>query len=329
MNNWDQTQSNFKQLWNLTNHNGCWTIQNAYSGQALEIGSASTSLGAEANQFPDSGSAHQRWQLVEDTSFEEAHTIRNVMDPAYYMEVYLGDVANDVPIVQAPSRAVGFQISNTTFDYLDLRWAQQQWFLRDVGNGAVAIINRNSRDAMQISGTYAQTLNDGEPATQSDYVGSDVQQWYLIPHGGGNSNWYYIRNSRSGLFLTKPSNNAGDKILQKQFTNDNTQVWQINFSALNRSTASASGQVAPALKHAGPTNMLTLYPNPATSTLSLSIPGTASEPTSVQVTDLRGGRTKARYQGHGQVDVADLAPGLYLVTVTVGQQQYRQKFVKE
>ncbi|WP_167852247.1 T9SS type A sorting domain-containing protein [Hymenobacter elongatus] len=74
--------------------------------------------------------------------------------------------------------------------------------------------------------------------------------------------------------------------------------------------------------------VLTLYPNPARTVLSVSLTGVDKLAT-VKVTDVRGSVMSARYLGNGQVDVADLAPGIYVVSVTDAQRTYHQKFVKE
>ncbi|RYU77985.1 M4 family metallopeptidase [Hymenobacter persicinus] len=75
--------------------------------------------------------------------------------------------------------------------------------------------------------------------------------------------------------------------------------------------------------------VLNLYPNPATNVLHLSLPGNA-EAVSVQVLDARGAATVgARYEGNGQVNIAGLAKGMYLLTVSDGQKVFHQRFIKE
>ena len=75
--------------------------------------------------------------------------------------------------------------------------------------------------------------------------------------------------------------------------------------------------------------VLSLYPVPATNELHLALEGNA-EIVSVRVSDLRGANvTTARYNGNGTLDVSGLAKGMYLVSVSDGQQTFRQRFVKE
>ena len=74
---------------------------------------------------------------------------------------------------------------------------------------------------------------------------------------------------------------------------------------------------------------LSLYPVPATNELHLQLGGNA-EILSVRVTDLRGAAVNtARYNGEGVLDVSGLAKGMYLVSVSNGQETFRQRFVKE
>jgi bacillolysin len=75
--------------------------------------------------------------------------------------------------------------------------------------------------------------------------------------------------------------------------------------------------------------VLSLYPNPATSVLTLSLSSNA-ELTSVEVLDARGAVVPAaRYQGNGQLDVSGLAGGLYLLRASDGQHSFLQRFAKQ
>ena len=79
----------------------------------------------------------------------------------------------------------------------------------------------------------------------------------------------------------------------------------------------------------GATHALSLYPMPATNELHLLLDGN-SEIVSVRVNDLRGAAvTTARYNGNGTLDVSSLAKGMYLISVSDGEQTFRQRFVKE
>jgi len=72
-----------------------------------------------------------------------------------------------------------------------------------------------------------------------------------------------------------------------------------------------------------------LYPNPATDRLNVLLPGN-TEVVSVQVMDVRGALISGvRYEGNGQLNVSNLAKGMYTLTVSDGLNTYRQRFVKE
>ncbi len=71
-----------------------------------------------------------------------------------------------------------------------------------------------------------------------------------------------------------------------------------------------------------------VYPNPATSTLRLTLPGGAAVQT-VTVYDLRGAEQKVVFDGAETLDVARLAAGIYVVVVSDGATQYRVRFAKQ
>jgi bacillolysin len=73
---------------------------------------------------------------------------------------------------------------------------------------------------------------------------------------------------------------------------------------------------------------LEVYPNPASSMLSLVLPGNGVAK-SVEITDLRGLRVSGARFGENQVDVSGLAKGMYTITVSDGQKVFHQRFVKQ
>ncbi|MBC8082076.1 MAG: T9SS type A sorting domain-containing protein, partial [Hymenobacter sp.] len=74
-----------------------------------------------------------------------------------------------------------------------------------------------------------------------------------------------------------------------------------------------------------------LYPNPATSLLTITVPADRDATTvSVRVYDVRGAEQRqVRPATDGQLDVSGLSKGIYLLTITDGQQVSHQRFVKE
>ena len=73
---------------------------------------------------------------------------------------------------------------------------------------------------------------------------------------------------------------------------------------------------------------LSLYPNPASEALQLSL-SSGAELKSVEVLDVRGAKASARYLGNGEVNVSSLAPGLYLLRATDGQNTFVKHFSKQ
>jgi bacillolysin len=73
---------------------------------------------------------------------------------------------------------------------------------------------------------------------------------------------------------------------------------------------------------------LSLYPNPATDQLQLSL-NSGAELQSVEVLDIRGAKASVRYLGNGEVNVSGLAPGLYLLRASDGQNTFTKHFSKQ
>ena len=100
-------------------------------------------------------------------------------------------------------------------------------------------------------------------------------------------------------------------------------------SLLTSLGGTAPGQTASTSVSSGNANV-SLYPNPATQTLNVSVPVAKGNAWRVQVYDLRGYEMKqARYDGQGHVAVANLPQGLYQVVISNGQQTIRERFQKE
>jgi hypothetical protein len=102
--------------------------------------------------------------------------------------------------------------------------------------------------------------------------------------------------------------------------------------SISGGTAIAAASAAPASLTAGTVAgdaTMSLYPNPATSSLTLAL-SSNEELTTVEVLDARGATVPAaRYQGQGQLDISRLASGLYLLRASDGQHTFTQRFVKQ
>ncbi|MBT9393171.1 zinc-dependent metalloprotease [Hymenobacter sp. NST-14] len=80
--------------------------------------------------------------------------------------------------------------------------------------------------------------------------------------------------------------------------------------------------------NAGFEKALTLYPNPAANVLHIVLAGKAPV-VSASVTDLRGAKAANVRFENGQLNVANLASGVYLLTVSDGQKTFHERFVKQ
>ena len=95
--------------------------------------------------------------------------------------------------------------------------------------------------------------------------------------------------------------------------------------------ARLDGTTARTANPGGLTETYTLYPNPATSVLSIARPLNADpeQAFSVRVYDLRGAEVRGLTFTDGQLDVSTLRTGIYLLSVKDGSGTTHQRFVKE
>ncbi|MDU0369825.1 M4 family metallopeptidase [Hymenobacter endophyticus] len=73
---------------------------------------------------------------------------------------------------------------------------------------------------------------------------------------------------------------------------------------------------------------ISVFPNPASEVLNIALASKAPV-VSATVTDLRGARVVGARFENGQLNVAGLAKGIYLLTVSDGQKSFHERFVKE
>jgi bacillolysin len=122
---------------------------------------------------------------------------------------------------------------------------------------------------------------------------------------------------------------TGSKGYVASVTNAWNAVGVTGAGATAIAAASLSTSPAASASLATGTAEFRVYPVPATNTLQLQLTG-AADISRVRVTDLRGATVSTvRYEGEGTLDVSSLAQGVYLISVSDGQQTFRQRFVKE
>jgi hypothetical protein len=216
----------------------------------------------------------------------------------------------------------------------------QEWtFSAYNSDGYFYIYNRRSPTTVLEIGNDTDYQRAGHTANTGTYTGGANQQWaakdlydsHLLSISDITNGGYIFKlvNRASGLIL-EIGGNASDLMRDSQpadqwydYSNDgyhNNQQWRAQQSAFNRlANPLATTQAS--------SSLLEVYPNPATSELIISLPG-AKVPTSVQVFDAQG-RLITTPLRKGKLDVMALAPGIYLLTATDGQTQYKQKFIKQ
>ena len=213
--------------------------------------------------------------------------------------------------------------------------ASQQWTFSDYNaDGYLSIINRNKNQVLEIGG--GRQGQAGARANVWDGWGHLWQQWQLVDGGGTPRTAQELSNSGASCKIV---NRASSLVLEiggggdlsreglaaNQWYNWDlpNQQWYIYFDSSYRGTVK-SGDAASSDPASG---TLTLYPNPASTTLQITLPGN-SEALQVTITDAHGRAVQVSHH-HGKVDVSNLALGLYVVSATDGQKTFRQKFVKE
>jgi polyhydroxybutyrate depolymerase len=72
--------------------------------------------------------------------------------------------------------------------------------------------------------------------------------------------------------------------------------------------------------------LIKIYPNPAKTELTLGIP--QNDKNEVLISNLFG-QVVVRTQNQNRIDISNLTSGIYIVTITQGQNEYTQKFIKE
>jgi hypothetical protein len=222
--------------------------------------------------------------------------------------------------------------------------AGQEWtFMPGSVPGYYRIVNRVHQYALEIGGSDPQYLyNQGRQANLWDNWGGPNQQWAIVDVNSRRQ--VTLEEARKGLpcFLINyhtgqclEMGGGGNLPLQAgripnqwPYAGTDNQMWYIQYRTANRmgATPPAATDIAQA---ASTEAVLGLFPNPAQTTVTVSLPKGA-EVSSVRVFDVRGAEVTGNlYRGHGQLDITPLAPGFYSVTASDGAHSYHQKLVKD
>ena len=82
----------------------------------------------------------------------------------------------------------------------------------------------------------------------------------------------------------------------------------------------------------GQRDQFTVYPNPATTQLTIELPSRHSGKTQVSISNTLGevySGTLMANNGKMELNTADLACGMYFITVTVGEERYVQRIIRQ
>jgi hypothetical protein len=228
--------------------------------------------------------------------------------------------------------------NNVWQEYLTAANSTQEWSFSDYNSdGYLTIIARNTQQVLEIGGTGDVTL-PGRVANVWNYTGGYNQQWRLIDNNdshrltvaeASDGRTFQIYNRQSGKVLEIGGNSDEQKKFHQRAnqwyaTGTLNQKWFLQYRSQNRG---AAGPLATSTQGEND-HLLSLYPNPVHNELTITLPEKAKA-TKVVVTDVRGSIAKIFCQGNGKVDLTNLVSGLYMLTVSDGQREYHQKFVKE
>jgi hypothetical protein len=243
-------------------------------------------------------------------------------------------------------RTVGLVYDYVKFD------ARNQWSFGAQGNGYAKIINRLGQQVLEIDNSV--TYNGG-PAVVRDAGNAASEYWQLLDVNDSHvlttaeatdGRAFKIFSSNSGKVLQVSDINAdgSDSNPNRYPKNVNQwndfgklwQQWTVQYTSANLTSSPTSTESALSTKpiasdspaSVAAAGVFTLYPNPVHDNLLLTLPGNTT-PVKVRVTDVRGSVVEAHYQENGKINVSSLAAGLYLLTVSDGQREYHQKFMKE
>lgn len=330
-----------------------YKIINRNSGKVLE-NTAANVKGSRVGYnlyalYPDAGNWTWQWTSSSSPAYNNSQQYDIVDVSASTPGVFRIMNVNSGKALSANSDDNG--VTQQPMRYL----ASQEWTFSDYNaDGYLSIINRNTNQVLEIGG--GDWGQPGATANVWDGYGNAWQQWRLVSPNGTQLTVQEIFttgipckiiNRYSGLVL-EIGGDASDLTQDGQPANQwynstgSNQLWNIYIDSSYRlskpgtSTTSPVGSTGPDSSHQGPvtsastepaSSTFTLYPNPANTTLQLTLPGNG-DALQVTITDVHGRTVPVSHQ-HGKVDVSSLAAGMYILSAADGQKTFRQKFIKE
>lgn len=138
--------------------NAFYKLLDKNSGMAIDITGGSTSDGANAIQWNDSGAQNQHWRFVAvgDGSFKIIN-----QNSGKLLDVYQASTADGAAVIQ----------------WTDKNGANQHWTLVAAGNGYYKIKNVNSGKLLSVSGS---STTAGAQLVQTTDTNADSQLWQAV-----------------------------------------------------------------------------------------------------------------------------------------------------
>ncbi|CAM1363277.1 DUF3472 domain-containing protein [Tenacibaculum xiamenense] len=156
-------------------------------------------------------------------------------------------------------------------------------------------------------------------------------------HGGSNQLWilekfsnnvYHVINSRSKLCVNANGANNGDNITQNYCNGSTNQ--QLRLVKLSNRSAVNETVKRPSLQN--DTSEFTIFPNPASEILNISISENDKADGLIEIFDIQGKKVmaksiKTKEKNRSQIDVSNLVKGLYILKYYTSDRKYIKKII--
>lgn len=191
--------------------------------------------------------------------------------------------------------------------------SSQKWRVTNVGGGAYNLINIHSGKALDVAGV--STAN-GANIHQWDYVGGNNQKWQILANGDGT---YRIISLHSGKAAETGgfSTTNGGNVQQWEYVSANSQKW--------RFTQVAARIAAPEVVSSE--NELDVYPNPVTENLVIDSKDDLKG-AQFKIISAQGKEILTGVSSQNGIDVSNLKPGIYNITINANGKKINKRFIK-
>jgi hypothetical protein len=203
----------------------------------------------------------------------------------------------------------------------------QQWTLTNVGSNQYTIVGVGSGKNLDVSGN---STADGANIHIWQSTGGNNQKFTFTNVGGG---FYRITPVHSGKCVDLDGGSLvnGANVQQWTYGNTKNQHWQLVQVNLPSGARGALVAIKDSVEEVKEVEAFTVYPNPARNKITLTVPGTfaTEQPAFATLSDLSGRvLQKLSIKGNTQTfDLKDMAPGVYLISLTKGTKQLTRKIV--